>query len=623
MPTDPYTSPSRNPFEGDEDILLPLDPLAENDNPVVDPSEPPSEHPSEQSAHKEDTADSPVTQAEPATPEHAARLEQTEGVEQGATPDATATSDEISETATQSLSVDHSNESDHSDDSAHTEGSLASSQDGSSADPTVPVHALITEDSASSSVNADNSPHTDAGTPAGGDAHADEDARTDADALAGDEASTAEPRTGLNNDSSDHGEQSMASPINAASASNMDQPSSTDLPANAQDPSSNPSPDPEPGTDTASQDLDTAHLNAVSPWPYEEKPQQPTYAPESAAAHSTLADAIGAGQYSESVDEGDATVPGGSPATQVLSTHAHTAGQHARVSSDATPATSTSPGSLPVGLDAADSATPADTSAVLATTPIATVAANTPTDQRGAYSAHDLGTINADDASVDGEGSIVPQKPKSRAWAHVLSVFVGILLAPLSALAIAASLGLLFYDSLEATLGNSTVEQLIDSASTGSLTIDNVPPRSWNAELIAILVVAIVILVLLWLNIRRSTLGAWISGVLLTGVGIFSVITPDLASTYIARPLERYISLGSNINTIVFGAFNILLTSGFFLFFGLILLMTAFAVHSGRRRASARERALAAYAAYSSENTPSDTSTQAITPESVTPESYA
>lgn len=163
------------------------------------------------------------------------------------------------------------------------------------------------------------------------------------------------------------------------------------------------------------------------------------------------------------------------------------------------------------------------------------------------------------------------EAPRSRAWAHVASIFGLLLLTPI-AWYLVADAGARF------TLPQNA------PWTTGQISIPAI------LELVAGLIVVVLIAIL----VRSSSVGAWIAGIVLIAAGALFVVTPELTQRLVDQPLDQLSELhtmGANI------AHHFLAdgSTGRLLAYGLALVLTGYISHSARRAGRREERLQAAY----------------------------
>ncbi|WP_165216841.1 hypothetical protein [Schaalia sp. ZJ1691] len=162
-----------------------------------------------------------------------------------------------------------------------------------------------------------------------------------------------------------------------------------------------------------------------------------------------------------------------------------------------------------------------------------------------------------DDAIFSG-ATVVAEVP-SRAGAHWLSFFAFLLLSPVA-----------WY--------------LLGDAGARMTLLDNSPMNTGALNFLALgeLVGALVVVLLLFVLGRRSSLGAWISGVLWTIAGIPWIVIPALTATTLNPLLTRMFAASSFTGNIA----HHLQASGYsgrMLFLGLALIGLGYVSHSARR----------------------------------------
>lgn len=163
------------------------------------------------------------------------------------------------------------------------------------------------------------------------------------------------------------------------------------------------------------------------------------------------------------------------------------------------------------------------------------------------------------------------EAPRSRAWAHVASIFGLLLLTPIAWYLITDA-GARFTLPHQApwTTGHISVPALL--------------------ELLAGLIVVVLIAIL----VRSSSVGAWIAGIILAAAGVMFVVTPELTQRLIDQPLDQLANIhtmGANIahHFVADGSTGRLLTAG------VALLLAGYISHSARRAGRREERLQAAY----------------------------
>ena len=170
---------------------------------------------------------------------------------------------------------------------------------------------------------------------------------------------------------------------------------------------------------------------------------------------------------------------------------------------------------------------------------------------------------NLDDVIFEG-ATVIPEIP-SRAGAHWMSFLFSLLLVPVA-----------WY--------------LLADAGARMTLAESAPAVTGNLNYLALgeLFGALVITVVLWFFYRRSSVGAWISGLLITCVAVPWVALPGATSGYatpLLRSLSNWNSLGANFaHHLQASAY-----SGRLLFVGVLLMLVGALSHSVRRKGRAEE----------------------------------
>lgn len=163
------------------------------------------------------------------------------------------------------------------------------------------------------------------------------------------------------------------------------------------------------------------------------------------------------------------------------------------------------------------------------------------------------------------------EAPRSRAWAHVASIFGLLLLTPIAWYLIAdAGARFTLPEQAPWTTGHISVPAILE------------------------LVAGLIIVVLIAILVRSSSVGAWITGVILIAAGVMFVVTPELTHRLIDQPLEQLAELhtmGANVahHFVADGS------TGRLLAYGVALLLAGYISHSARRAGRREERLQAAY----------------------------
>ncbi|MDO5727540.1 MAG: hypothetical protein Q4Q03_06425 [Bowdeniella nasicola] len=163
------------------------------------------------------------------------------------------------------------------------------------------------------------------------------------------------------------------------------------------------------------------------------------------------------------------------------------------------------------------------------------------------------------------------EAPRSRVWAHVSSIFGILLLTPIA-----------WY--------------LIADAGARFTLPANAPWQSGQISIPAILelLAGLIVVVLMAILVRSSSVGAWITGVVVTAAGVMFVVTPELTQRLIDQPLAELSDLhtmGANIahHFVADGS------TGRLVAIGIALMLAGYISHSARRAGRREERLQAAY----------------------------
>lgn len=208
-------------------------------------------------------------------------------------------------------------------------------------------------------------------------------------------------------------------------------------------------------------------------------------------------------------------------------------------------------------------ATLADGSAY-APSPAASYSSVSSPDASG-FSALDASSEASADAGMDWTAApqsieTLPEAPKSRLLAHIGIFFATILLVPLA-----------WY--------------LFSDASIRLALLEDSP---WETGRVAFLPLietlgALVVLGLIWFLARASSLGVFVSGVLVSILGAIGVIVPFFARQTLANGLKETIGSFNTLTGNIAHHFAIDLGSGRILFYGFLLLMTGVVSHYARK----------------------------------------
>lgn len=155
----------------------------------------------------------------------------------------------------------------------------------------------------------------------------------------------------------------------------------------------------------------------------------------------------------------------------------------------------------------------------------------------------------------------LPEAPKSRLKAHVGIFFATILLVPIA-----------WY--------------LFSDASIRLALLDGSPWETGRVSILVLLEVvgALVVLGLIWFLARASSLGVFVSGVLVTILGAVGVVVPFFARQTLANGVRDTIASFNTLTGNIAHHFAIDLGSGRILFYGFLLLMTGIVSHYARKR---------------------------------------
>lgn len=163
-----------------------------------------------------------------------------------------------------------------------------------------------------------------------------------------------------------------------------------------------------------------------------------------------------------------------------------------------------------------------------------------------------------------GDITEIPDEPKGRGWIHTGSFFLTLLLIPLA-----------WY--------------LISDAGARLYLVENNP---WDAQTFAFfpfieLLGGLVVLAMLWLTARASSLGAQFWGGLVTIAGMVALIVPSLghhAVTWLDAHIGHYNDFTGNVVHHI----ELDLGTGRVVILGFLLFMTGVATHAARRRGATR-----------------------------------
>ncbi|MDO5700152.1 MAG: hypothetical protein Q4P36_01605 [Bowdeniella nasicola] len=163
------------------------------------------------------------------------------------------------------------------------------------------------------------------------------------------------------------------------------------------------------------------------------------------------------------------------------------------------------------------------------------------------------------------------EPPRSRAWAHVGSIFGVLLLTPIA-----------WY--------------LLSDAAARFTLANNAPWDTGVVNLAAIgeFVGGLVVAFLIALILRASSVGGWITGVIVTVAGAFFIVAPSYAQNLLEDPLARF----ADLHTMAENTAHHLVwdgSTGRLAVVGLALIFGAMISHSARRRGRREERLQAAF----------------------------
>ena len=155
----------------------------------------------------------------------------------------------------------------------------------------------------------------------------------------------------------------------------------------------------------------------------------------------------------------------------------------------------------------------------------------------------------------------LPEAPKSRIKAHIGVFFATILLVPIA-----------WY--------------LFSDASIRLAVLDGSPWETGKVSILVLLEVvgALVVLGLIWFLARASSLGVFVSGVLVTILGAIGIVVPFFARQTLANGVRDTIGSFNTLTGNIAHHFAIDLGSGRILFYGFLLLMTGVVSHYARKR---------------------------------------
>ncbi|HLS49918.1 MAG TPA: hypothetical protein VK024_07970, partial [Actinomycetaceae bacterium] len=163
--------------------------------------------------------------------------------------------------------------------------------------------------------------------------------------------------------------------------------------------------------------------------------------------------------------------------------------------------------------------------------------------------------------------------PRSRALAHVLSVVLTLLGAPLAMLCLAA---------VQSRLAAQHQELLVAGG-------------RYTLGVLAAFIGALVLVVGLAILARWSSLGAFVTGILMFGFGLAVLVAPALQTMGWLLSVRDALN---NVGDLLLGdAMLVSLGSGQFALLGLVLLLAGYVSHSARRAGRRQERSAAYHAA--------------------------
>lgn len=158
----------------------------------------------------------------------------------------------------------------------------------------------------------------------------------------------------------------------------------------------------------------------------------------------------------------------------------------------------------------------------------------------------------------------LPDEPESRVGAHIGSIFATLLLIPI-------------------------VWYLLSDAGVRLSLVENNPWSTGHVHIGALieLLGGMVMLTLLWLMARASSLGAQLWGALLTIAGAAAIVVPQLGKAVIEK-MDSAIGDLSILTGNVVHHLNLDLASGRIAIFGLLIFLTGLMIHLSRKSASKR-----------------------------------
>ena len=186
----------------------------------------------------------------------------------------------------------------------------------------------------------------------------------------------------------------------------------------------------------------------------------------------------------------------------------------------------------------------------------------------GATGSWGTGTAAATTPAISNLAEL-PDEPKKRVGAHIGSIFATLLLVPL-----------VWYLLSDASVRLNLVEN--NPWSTGSV---NIP---YLLEFLG----GLLLMLLLWLMARASSLGAQFWGFILTVGGIAALVVPQYATQLLAK-LDAAIGSYNAFTGNVVHHLNLDLGSGRIAIYGFALFLTGIMIHAGRKSAGRRADALA------------------------------
>ncbi|MFP7696420.1 hypothetical protein [Trueperella sp. LYQ143] len=194
------------------------------------------------------------------------------------------------------------------------------------------------------------------------------------------------------------------------------------------------------------------------------------------------------------------------------------------------------------------------TPATTTDTAVAPVAGNSEDEARRERWSKDPGEVSTD----------IPEEPKPRTWAHIGGFFLTLILIPIAWYLIADAGARLY----------------------------TVPNNGWDQQVFQLwpfveLLGGVAVAAILWLTARRSSLGAQFFGLILAVAGSLALIMPKFAHEVIAKIDHAIGSYNDFTGNVVYHLTNDL-GSGRIAVFGFLLLFTGLVSHLARRRGERR-----------------------------------